>query len=370
MLKPADPRGLRPLTPVEPSAATKTVGDAREESITRLNQIALGKEYGATVLARLQDGQFLVRIAHAAARMPLPAGTQAGDRLNLTLISHHPRPTFLLGSSTPSGSAQTSVSDTGRLIDHMRQLAQSQGLPNRVVGGPPLLQGPAAAGAMLAKQIAGALQNMLDSSGLFYESHVEEWATSQRPLEKLMREPQAGFPRQLNEAPLQRLPTADAKATETYAKGGSALPDEFASTASAAQQADTVLRQATQEHLQAARMVNLQLDMLEHRRAAWEGELWPGQKMVWEVSDETPEGSDTSRAASRVWQSRIHIELPQLGAVTALLQLQGERIRVQLAASSAQSAMLLQDKGKTLAESLEAAGSFLDQLTVKQDDHT
>jgi hypothetical protein len=365
MLKPADAMGLRPLTPVEAPATAKAVGDAREESFTRLNQLALGKEYSATVLSRLQDGQFLVRIANTAARMPLPTGTQPGDRLSLTLISHQPRPTFLLGSEGKSGSAPTMVSDAGRLIDHMRQLALQQGLPNRVLGGPPLLQAPAAASSTLAMQIAHALRNMLDTSGLFYESHVGEWASNERSLETLMREPQARFQQQPNEPAMQKLPIAGGTAG-----AATGLPGELASTASDAQQADTVLRLASQENVQTARMVNLQLDLLEHRRAAWEGELWPGQKLLWEVSEETPENEGRPAGNSgSVWQSRIRIDLPQLGAVSAQLQLHGDHVRVQLAAASAESAELLQSRSKAFADALDAAGSTLDQLMVKQDEN-
>jgi hypothetical protein len=364
MLKPTDPTGLRPLTPVEAPAAAKKVGDARDESVTRLTQIALGKEYSATVLARLQDGQFLVRLANTAARMPLPTGTNPGDRLSLTLISHQPRPTFLLGSGLDAGSTPTSVSTTGRLIDHMRQLAQQQGLPNRVLGGPPLLQAPAASSSALAMQIAHALRNMLDTSGLFYESHVGEWASDERSLETLMREPQARLQQQANETAMQKLPLAAGKTAV------SVLPDELASSALNAQQADTVLRLAAEENPQAARMVNLQLDLLEHRRAAWEGELWPGQKLLWEVSEEAPEGEQSAATGGTgaVWQSKLRIELPELGAVSALLQLQGDHVRVHLDAASAESAALLQSGSTSLADALEAAGSALDLLTVKQDE--
>ena len=369
MLKPTAPTGLRPLTPVEAPAAAKKAGDARDESITRLNQIALGKEYRATVLARLQDGQFLVRIANAAARMPLPAGTLPGDRLNLTLIGNQPRPTFLLGSGPGAGSTPTSVSDAGRLIDQMRQLAQRHGLSNQVLGGPPPLDAPSSSDAALARKIAQALQNILDTSGLFYESHVGEWADNQRSLDRLMREPQAAFPRPGGDTAAQKLPS---DLNSSAAKGALAagLSDDLASATSQAEHADTVLRLANQENLQAARMVNLQLDLLEQRRTAWEGELWPGQKLHWEISEETPEDSPAAgTAANPVWQSKIRIELPQLGAVTALLKIQGGHVRVQLAAASADSAAVLQNKVDMLAGALEAAGSALDQLTVKQDEH-
>ena len=367
MLKPTDPTGLRPLTPVDAPAAAKKVGDAREESVTRLNQIALGKEYSATVMGRLQDGQYLVRIANAAARMPLPAGTQAGDRLTLTLIAHQPRPTFLLGSGMSAGSTPTSVSDTGRLIDQMRQLAQRQGLPNRVLGGPPLLETPSTTDAGLAQKISRALQNMLDTSGLFYESHVSEWAGNQRSLDRLMREPQAAFQRTGNDAASQKL---QAESTGPAARLVSGLPDDLATAASQAEHADTVLRLPGQDNPQAARMVSLQLDLLEQRRTAWEGELWPGQKLQWEISEDTPHESPASgAAASPVWQSKIRIELPQLGAVSAHLQIQGDHVRVQLSAASSDSAALLQTQGDMLAQAMEAAGSALDQLTVKQDEH-
>src|SRR5690606_20234923 len=105
---------------------------------------------------------------------------------------------------------------------------------------------------------------------------------------------------------------------------------------------------------QAARLVSLQLELLEHRRAAWEGELWPGQKLLWEVSDETPEQAEgESRAEAAVWQSKLRIELPHLGAVSAQLQLQGDHVRVQLLAASSDTAGLLQDQSAKLLEALE-----------------
>lgn len=370
MVTPTGLTGLRALAAVDAAAPARSPSDAREEALARLSQIALGTEYRASVLTRLGDGQFLVRIANAAARMALPAGTREGDDIRLILVAARPRPTFLL-AATPDAdgrSATTSFSDAGRLIDRMLQLAQRQGRPDRVAGTTPLLNAPDAGAAPLAGRIALALRDSLGVSGLFYESHVGEWASGTRPLETLMREPQAGFrggvplPGGVAGAAADPGPAAPERALLTDAA--------VSSGASAAPQADTLLPLAPQDNPDAARLVSLQLDLLEHRRAAWQGELWPGQALQWDVAEDAPDdGKGHAGPAVAAWQSVVRFELPKLGAISATLHLQGNHVRIQVRAADGATVGLLNAESRVLADAFDAAGSPLDLLTVKQDEH-
>lgn len=404
--------GLRPVAPLDPALPVNPVGDAREDALLRLSQIATGKEYLATVLSRFTDGQFLVKVADAAVRMTLPAGVKPGDDIKLILVANQPRPAFLLASSdAPSGSVRTALSNTGRLIDNLLQSAQRQGLPERVVGQTPLLPAPAASGPVNAGQIAHALQDSLGSSGLFYESHVGEWASGARSLESLMREPQASMARPIdpaqNKLPLptgasagtgpgddaqsgtnpqgQRAGGAqNAQGATSFAYGPSGLPLSTtappttiqnavaampAAVLAAAPQADTLLQPPAPADPEAARLVSLQLGVMEQNRAAWQGELWAGQRLQWDVSEEVDEDSRNDRAApeQQTWKSNVRFELPSLGAVSATLHLQGNQVRIQLRAAESSTVSLLQEHGPALASALDIAGSRLDQLSVRQE---
>lgn len=398
MVAPADITGTRPLAQVEAPTPAKSVVDARQEIFSRLNQIELGKQMQAVVLSRAADGAFLVKVADTVARMSLPIGARVGDALEMTFLSKEPRPTFLLGSqangttvtldaveqlsenmlqssqgtalsagaagkaaalaaSVASAAAQpgepalasgatASLSSTGRLIDRLLQAAQHGDLAAAIVGKTPLLT---SAGATPA-QIAGVLHEALSSSGVFYEAHVGQWANHERPLADLMREPQARYA-----TPLGANPDRSAD--------GSALQDPMRNSAAlsgAALPADL------------ARIINLQLNSLEQQRVAWQGELWPGQRMDWEVRQEETrrdgaQYSDDDEAPSS-WQSVVRFDLPTLGAVAATIHLSGERVHIQVRAATAATAASLRARGGELADALGAVGSPLDSLTVKQDE--
>jgi hypothetical protein len=192
MLPRADNLGTRPLAYVEAPTPVGQSTDARQEVYHRLNQIALGQQLPAKVLERLADGTFLVRVADASARMSLPVGAQVGDDLSMTLVERQPRPTFLLGAGTPStsGDARATLSQAALLIDSLLQSAQQSGAVTAAIGKKPLLPSPSGNAA----QLAAALQDGADASGLFYESHLAQWAAGSRPLSSIQREPQADRP--------------------------------------------------------------------------------------------------------------------------------------------------------------------------------
>lgn len=445
MLPRADINSTRPVAAVEAARPAVSVADARQDVNQRLNQLVLGRTYAAHVLSRLNDGTFMVKLTDVAARMNLPASTQVGDILDLKFVATQPRPTFLQQASPQS--AESSLSNAGRLIDNILRAAQKEGAPVGLVGKAPLVQSSAAT----PTQLASALKDALAFSGLFYESHVEQWAGGERPLAELMREPQAKKSNESLIAAALRSDTASgsvqsaAAATQSAAGAGDInapetgqagdmrdLPDEAtASTqatrgspdkaspsgasgsedgaldtadstgarmASAAKgeeldmpsrltsgtHADTTsaTKSAAGDQVTAAyvenaapaetldsesvRMISLQLDTLEQRRVAWQGELWPGQSMEWEVTEETP--GNGVPGAEPSWQSVVRVELPNLGNVSAAIRLVGNRLQVQVRAAEDATASRLRTHGSELASALEAAGSPLDLLTIKRDE--
>ena len=349
----ADIQGVRSIAQIEAALPITKIGDVREEATSRLAQIAIGQQVQGTVEALLADGSFLVKLPDAAIRTNLPAGSKVGNELQLTLVATEPRPTFSLEGE--SAAAPTTLSPTARLIDTLLQ----NGTATTLLGKTPLVGTPTAA----PEQLASALQKTLSSSGLFYESHVQQWASGTRPLADLLREPQ-----NLNAPASRTTSAADAtgsllaltsQASADGSRLSGLLADAVGTRVEAALNPDT------------ARIVNLQLNALEQPRIQWHGEVWPGQKMDWEVSEDRPDqGQSVPTEAQRNWQSVVRFDLPTLGKVAATITLVGDHIQVQVRTANPASAETLRRHGKSLAEATEAAGLKLDSLSVKQDGQT
>jgi hypothetical protein len=230
-------------------------------------------------------------------------------------------------------------SETGMLIDRVLQFAQANPLPQRLSSGA-LLPAPAPGTAVQAPDLAAAISEGLEKSGLFYEAHLAQWLSGARALKSVLAEPQALFARLAEEA------------------GGDS-----------AKSAVTLLQVAPEDAAQAAWLVSLQLDALEHRRAAWQGELWPGQPLRWEIRDAPPHdsgSSDAQQGALRGWQSTITLSLPKLGALHATLCLHtNQQLRIVLHPADTATAALLKAEGVSLASALDAAGTPLDCLIVQ-----
>jgi hypothetical protein len=308
--------------------------------------------------------------------MPLPAGAQVGAEVPLTLVALTPRPTFEVGAAggmlaeaepppallpypsaaadagaarpapargaltqaatllaqaplTPAGqlsqagpddAGAATLSATGRLLGSVLAAALRAGQPgDPVLGRLPLLGAPTAdSGALAAALHAGVAK-----SGLFYESHVAEWAQGQRTLAELATEPQMAGPR----------PGA---------------PDADPAT---------------------AQLISMQLAAHEHERLAWQGQLWPGQPLQLEVrrhgrDEPGGHGRDGDAADGHSWQSRLRLRFGALGELAASVVLAGDQLHIQLDAGSARTGELLRAHGARLVQALAAAGTPLATLAV------
>jgi len=134
--------------------------------------------------------------------------------------------------------------------------------------------------------------------------------------------------------------------------------------------ADAATRPAAGMDLDAGRLITQQLDTLENRSVTWQGELFPGQPMQWEVREDSPRagsGNDSGAPAERSWQSVLCFELPSLGRVAATLQLHGGHLQLALQSGSGGAAAALRAHGGALADALQAAGLPLDLMTVRHE---
>jgi hypothetical protein len=334
--------GVSAPLPVRPAAPLERSGDARLDAFQRTLAGMLGSQVPVSVLARLGDGSFMVRVADTPVRMALPPGTQPGMQLSMTVLAAAPQPTFGLGDATlqaklpplsahaaslaasvaaastplPQSGGQSQAAELSPAARLLGQVLQS------AAGAAPLATlNPTAPlapqGAPDAAQLAQQLQQAVAKSGLFYESHLAQWAEGKRPLGELMGEPQA-----------QKSP---------------GTPPTDPST---------------------AQLINQQLATQESGQLAWQGRLGPDQPMRWEIGREE-DGAAQARGGDEGpgWHSGLRLRFALLGEVEARVSLRGTRLHIELLAAPGAAALLRADAPR-LQEALGASGSELAALRI------
>ena len=366
-----------------------------------------GEKVQAHVVANLPNGRFQVLIADKTLDMNLPRNTQPGDSLELTFVTDQPRLTFVLSRdlvAAQPGKAAVSLSETARFLGALLQkVSQSpaDATTAPLARTPPLLSGPPAS----IPDFAQALRSAVSQSGLFYESHQAQWVNGQRPLSDLLMEPQG----RLSSLAAARLPryegndagslapqlaeNADAAQAAKAAKAAGSSVPQFAGTEKIAgspapqslgttdgvdlrapQTAGTadavqVAKAASPEqpaHPDTLPLVRQQLDVLDARQVVWQGQVWPGQSMEWQIEER--KGHEHDPDAPAEWQTRLRLDLPRLGEVGAVLVLSPQGLRIRLDTNDAATAGLMREYQPALQSAVEAAGLKLAELAVRLGD--
>lgn len=285
-----------PAAPPAASAAGAAAADAAGDAMPAANVPARPMSYAASLLSKAP----------------------------LTAAEHLPE----LNART----APAALSEAARTIATVLSAAASGGkTPTAIVAPAPLLPSPAAA----TDQLASALHQSLGESGVFYESHVAEWSSGQRPLASLAREPQ-----------MQRSGAEQQPAAPVQDSRAGALPGIDRET---------------------AQFINFQLHTHEQGRVAWEGQPWPGQAMRWEVSKDAPDQRPPQgeEQAETPWRSGVRMTFPLLGDINATVVIHGGQLHIQVEAGSNQTGSLLREHAGRLSDAMDAAGLPLSSLNIR-----
>jgi hypothetical protein len=391
-------RPVAAVSAVEAHTVVGSIADSRHEALDRIARLGVGKHIQAEVISKLNDGSFIVKLGGASARMSLPENVKTGDALSLTLIALNPRPTFELDNAQTksaatayflSSSDETNDSDTAstqagtgsktaatnganntsalqktaRYEDHANQsatiaantdpssastetkLSTAGKLIDLILHTPTnALNAQATAKAALINsnnalpptpQLAQKLEQSIQQSGIFYESHVADWAQGKLPLAQLMLEPQANIAKAAN---VEQLPNSS-------------------------QALQTTMNQAL------APIVQAQLNTLEQQQILWHGQFMPNVPLEWKIeqkhSEQGQQDQQSSSEQTPAWQSTLNLHFPELGHIAATIQLHGEHLQLTLQANTAASANALQDHARELSSNLNDAGSPASPITIK-----
>lgn len=183
----------------------------------------------------------------------------------------------------------------------------------------------------LSTFISQALQQTVQSSGLFYESHLAQFTGNQAQLHELRQEPQ----------------------NQTHATTPSTEPSDKPNAPEARLfQADAL-----------ALLVRQQLESLGTQSFFWSGQAWPESKMDWHVQKHPQH--DPS-AAPEHWNSLLTLHLPVLGTIEIKIQLNQQQLLIDI--HSPDQASFLDAHSTDLRQRLQNLDTSLTQLTIQGPD--
>lgn len=260
-------------------------------------------------------------------------------------------------SASPGGTV--TLSAVARALSAILDLPS--GATPKILGGEPLwphLQPP------VAQLLTATLARTVASSGLFYESHLQQYAAGTRTLAQLAQEPQARLDTMAKMSlELPGAPVAGQNLDPDIAGQEPTAKNPGASSLDAARNNNPV---AAAIHPDAMALVRQQLELLAVPVFRWGGEVWPATPMEWKIYEERDEShaATENETAQRAWTTRLAMTLPTLGAVEVRLSLAGATLQVHLAARENATVALLSDGGHELPQRFGALGLQLTTLQI------
>jgi hypothetical protein len=229
-----------------------------------------------------------------------------GESLPLPNFSQLPQ-----NSTSNSDATSASFSPTAFLIDGILKQARAMGVSTTFEAKGVVTRTP-----QLPKVAAEDLKDAVTKSGLFYESHLGDFAEGFRTLAEIKQEPQSYQHQALN----------------------ALLPQQLA--------------------------------ILEHQQFAWRGEVWHGQQMDWNIylQDEhkSAHGDRQTTGDQKPIASDLTLHLPHLGKVTARLTLVDGRMRISMLAEAEHTVSVLKAQSNDLTDAIEKNGQLLEGFMVTQ----
>ncbi|MFZ2973787.1 MAG: flagellar hook-length control protein FliK [Ferribacterium limneticum] len=328
-------------------------------------------------------------------------------------------------AASPPESVSTSLSTAGKVISNLLMPLEGEGkqaAPAALNRSQPLVE----AMPKSAADLAPVLKQALSQSGMFYEAHQARWVSGQLPTAALLQEPQGKLsPAPLNapefinrssnfppgnspagdipQEQLLRPSLSTAQTIETPLPDADVLvqspPREATDNAQALHTNSTVNRNFGEKleglplnqnaattpptsHAAVSAsaaaipnenpvprelvpLVQQQLNGLATQNFVWQGQVWPGQPVWWEISGDPESKSSRDSEQAGQWQTRLKLDLPALGGIDVSLRLGADgTLAVSVSTKNPASEATLRNSAQSLREQLEAAGLTLTQLHV------
>lgn len=365
MLPPDVASSLRLVLPDQQAATNaQTQAVASGQKIADvLSNLVPGQRILAEIQALLPNGSYRAVVAQRDITLALPFSAKAGDTLELEVTESDGKLALAFVANRSDSAAKpaqesvaTTLSPTGKMIGNLMGGIDGEGKrapPAPLNGSQPLVESM----PKTAADLAPILKQALTQSGMFYEAHQARWVAGELSTDALKNEPQGKF-----SAPLAHAAASDAASAKTSGAANAETPAAASPLAAARNEAAS----GNPVPRELAPLVHQQLDGLATQNFAWQGQVWPGQQMRWEIGEDLGDSHATGDQEIQRWQTRLKLSLPLLGAIDVALNLRaGGDVSITLTADSDTSEASLRDGAQQLRKQFEAAGLNLINLVVQ-----
>ncbi|MBS1189602.1 MAG: hypothetical protein H6R10_1394 [Rhodocyclaceae bacterium] len=357
---------LRLITPDQPAPAQPALPAKQLTDV--LSDLVPGQRIMAEIQSLLPNGTYRAMVAQRDVTLALPFSAKAGDALELEVVESDGKLTLAFVTNRSQGdqaqkgaeSVSATLSQTGKLIGQLLGNIDDRGKGSQAAplnGNQPLLSEV----PKDAAQLAPVLKEALAKSGMFYEAHQARWAEGKLPTEALLQEPQGKY-----SAPLHAQPMPGSSDGSVLARGTSPADSGAAAGTSPATSSaqPSSMQGAIPSDL--APLVRQQLDALATQNYAWQGQVWPGQQMYWEIEEDGGNRQATEDDSGQQWRTRLKLTLPILGGIDAVMRLRtGGAVDISLVTDSDESRQKLIAGSEALRRQLADAGLDLTALAVQ-----
>jgi flagellar hook-length control protein FliK len=366
---------------VSADAALRPVAPAQEIA-DKLSGLVAGQKVMAEIQALLPNGTYRALINQRTVTLALPFSAKSGDALELQVTESNGKLALAVvtraegegGKATATTSS--TLSQTGQLISTLFSGREAKGGATAL----PLNDNQPLAGAPpnSAQDLLPLLKQAITQSGMFYESHQAEWVEGRFAKAALLLEPQGKLSSPLafstasadeqSSAALLKSPVPASSgepaitprlAAEVAQTSGSSVDG---SKTGAAQSPGQAPGQLVAPQTQA--LVQQQLESLATQNFSWQGQVWPGQEMRWEIDEDAARRGQEDNETAAKWATRLHLTLPNLGEINAQIRLQGNQITLVMSAGNEETRALMRASSLALRSQLDEAGLTLASMGV------
>ena len=368
---------------LRPVAPTQEIAD-------KLSGLVAGQKVMAEIQAALPNGTYRAIINQRNVTLALPFSAKSGDSLELLVTESNGKLALAVvsgqaGENDKPGVASTTstLSRTGQLIsDLFSGVRDAKDGPASLPlnGNRPIANAPPSS----AQELIPLLKQAITQSGMFYESHQAEWFEGRYTQAALLQEPQgklslptafaaANTDDRKNAVQTNAQATAENPASKTGSAPGESVPASRLNTEAALAQntgLDTAKTGATQTQSQqivapqTQHLVQQQLEALATQNFSWQGQVWPGQEMHWEIDEDATKRPQSDNEQATQWSTRLRMTLPNLGEIDAQIRLNGNQMTLMMSAGDAAVRDLMRASSLTLRNQLDEAGLTLASMGV------
>jgi hypothetical protein len=356
---------LRPVAPTQ-------------EITDKLSDLTAGQKVLAEIQALLPNGTYRALINQRNITLALPFSAKSGDTLELQVTESDGKLALALvtrqdgDGKAAKEAVSATLSRTGQLISNLFsnvKEGKSEASALALNGNRPLANAP----PNVAQDILPQLKAAIAQSGMFYESHQAEWVEGRFSKSALLQEPQgrlssptafaetassaAGSPAQPQSQAIER--AAQAMLSASALQPGDASPAQRTVTEAVGNQTAGQLVAP-----QAQPVVQQQLEALATQNFVWQGQVWPGQQMRWEIEEDASQQHQDEEDSAQNWRTSLSLHLPGLGSVDARIQLHNDQLVLSISSDNDQTCSLMQTEADTLRRQMTDAGLTLTSINV------